>query len=278
MNEVDVKERLKVFLSFVFLVLLFLFYYVIPSQTENKFFLFFLNVIPSLAAVLIGVPCLYFLFNIIGLKKLYNKSTDKLRRIEEQIASLSDNFEMRMSDINLIKSFEEEFYECDWKDLINSSSSHIDIVVYYFDSWINRYRSELINFLKQSDTTITIIVSDPDIEDNFQNIQRLFPDSKEEVLKSKIYKTYTRFINIAREAGADPSCIDFYFYPYPLNYSIQKFDNSKTVVSFFEMFRVDHIKSPVFVLNTEKSSRLKAFFEKEINGLKKNSRNHSRKT
>ena len=273
----DIAERLKVLLAVLTSIPLVWVYQQIDQSTENKFLLLILNTIPSLIAVLVGIPVLYFLFKIIGLEELYNrKSTIKQQlKIEKEIALVRSYIEDRMSNLELVKNFEEEFYDCDWEELITSSNSTIDIVVYYFDSWINRNRKSLVDFFRKSDTTINIVVSDPEISENLNEISRLYPDSSEDLLKSKINETYTKLVSIANEAGADPSRIKFYYYPHLLNYSFQIFDKSKIVISFFEMFRKDYLVSPTLVLNLDKSAKLKKFFLKEMNGLIDNSRQHS---
>ncbi|ELS04321.1 hypothetical protein Xen7305DRAFT_00040500 [Xenococcus sp. PCC 7305] len=273
----DIAERLKVLLAVLTSIPLILVYQQIDQTTENKLLLLILNTIPSLIAVLVGIPVLYFLFKIIGLEELYNRrnSVKQQSKLEKEISLVRSYIEDRMSGLELVKNFEEEFYDCDWEGLINSSNSTIDIVVYYFDSWINRNRRSLVDFFRKSDTIINVVVSDPEIAENLNEISRLYSDSSKDLLKSKIDGTYVKLVSIANEAGADISRIKFYYYPHFLNYSFQVFDKSKIVISFFEMFRKDYLVSPTLVLNLDKSAKLKKFFLKEMNGLIDNSRRHS---
>ena len=263
MNYAKIGDRLKVLLALLVLIPLGWLYLSIDHNTSSRYLLLILNIVPSLCAVLIGIPVLYLLYKIVGLEKLYNKREDQLlKKIETEVEFLRESFETKMSSLELITSFEEEFYNCDWKGLISTSNCHIDIVVYYFDSWINRYRNELIEYFKKPNTTMTIIVCNPDINNNLKQISRLYPDNESDLLKRKIFKTYDRLTSVANEAGASTSRIKFYLYPHLLNYSVQKFDNSHAVVSLFEMFRQSQVKAPTFELNLDKSAKLKSFFEK----------------
>ena len=56
----DITERLKVLLAVLTSIPLVWVYQQIDPSTGNKFLLLILNTIPSLIAVLVGIPVLYF--------------------------------------------------------------------------------------------------------------------------------------------------------------------------------------------------------------------------
>lgn len=166
-----------------------------------------------------------------------------------------------------LKDFKETFRDISWKELIEGSSKTIDIVVYYFDSWVNYNNQALTNFLLKPNTKIRVFVANPDDPFLIENVRRLFNEYNAETVKEKVSHTYERFLDIYAQIGADKKRFEFYYYPYFLNYSLQVFDSKKAVFSVFEMYRKQKIDSPALVVDLKKSTHLGNYVKKELDGI-----------
>jgi|GEM_PF-3009220 len=228
--------------------------------------------IPSACVALVAVPTVYIIFTRKGLSDRQDSKIAISEKINQTIADIGNFLKMRKN--SCVEELNDNFYGCDWKQWIKSSCEQIDIVVYYFDTWLKQNKQELIAFLKRSDTRINLIVCDPDKEENIKYIHSLFPENSEGYLKEKIHKTYKLLASIAEEAGAKKERIKFYCSERPLTYSIQRFDNKKAALSVFEMFRQDRIGSPMMLIDLSDSRKISQFLEKEIGGLIEVSREH----
>jgi len=169
-------------------------------------------------------------------------------------------------------AFHETFRDVNWNALLARAESQIDIVVYYFDSWVNAYYEAIVAYFRKPGSKMRVFVADPDDESILQNIQRLFPEYSPQVIKEKVVRTGERFAKAAKEAGATPERFEFYYVPHVLNYAAQCIDGKLLILSVFEMYRDLKIDSPAVILDLEKSERLKKYWDKEAAGLFKASR------
>ena len=164
-------------------------------------------------------------------------------------------------------AFYDTYRQVDWAKLLNQAQSSIDIVVYYFDSWVNYNYEHVVNFFRRDGTRMRIFVADPHNQDLIANVRRLFPEYIEATIKEKISHTGERLANALRDAGGTQDRLEFYYVPHFLNYSIQCFDEETLVLSVFEMFRQHKIDSPAVILDLNNSDHLLRYWTKELEGL-----------
>lgn len=271
-NPQDVIDWFKVLLAFLTLMVLTLFYTLFPNNKDNRLLELIFQTIPSIIAVLVGVIVFYFIFQRRGIfLESRNFVSEETSRDIESIKTTLNNLILNRKKIDYV----EEFYDCDWTELITSSEQNIDIIVYYFDTWIKRNRKAILKFFQKPQTTIRIIVADPEIEENFRAIRRLYHNHDEQTIKNKIYNTYHQIFAIIQQAGANANRLQFYLSPHFLNYSIQCFDQKILVISVFEMVRGMEVTAPAFIIDLRESRKLKYFLEKEIEGLIAESRKYT---
>lgn len=200
-----------------------------------------------------------------NLQAALGPSCNDIRKTMKRLGKTSQG---KSSEPDYLVGFHESFRSVNWNSLLERASSNIDIVAYYFDSWVNAYHESLVSYFRRSETSkIRVFVADPRDAHIISNVRRLFPEYSEPVVSEKIAHTGERFARALRDAGGDTSRFEFYHVPHFLNYSAQCIDGSLLVLSVFEMYREMKIDAPAAVIDLERSERLKRFWEKELNGL-----------
>lgn len=166
-----------------------------------------------------------------------------------------------------IVEYQDTFKKINWDTLITQSGSRIDIVVFYFDSWVNAHWDSLVAYMSRPNTTIRLFLSNPNDPELLAHVNRLFPEYSTELIQQKITTTYDRFLEVLKKVNVSQSRLELYYYKYPFNHSFQIFDDRYVVVSFFEMYRNKKIDSPAIVFDTEHSKHLHEYFDKELSGI-----------
>jgi len=271
MDKKDKIERnynwLITLLSVAVMLTLSLLYIFWHPEDSSYFGKLVINSIPSAIVILITVPIVYILFELMGLrffkKIIYLDSSEVAKEIIESI---------NKQRFPQLLNFQETFRNVDWKQLLQEcgDNSHIDIIVYYFDSWVNSNYEYLVSYFKKKKSTIRIFVADPNDSYILNNVNRLFPENSAEIIKEKITKTYERFKNALKEAQGEKERVEFYYVPHLLNYSAQCINDKYLVLSFYEMFRNEsRIDSPAMIIDLEASKHLDKYWHKELDGLLK---------
>ena len=75
-----------------------------------------------------------------------------------------------------IKEFHETYRHVDWQDILKNANGNIDIVAYYYDSWINANYDELVDFFSRPGTKMRLFVANPEDNVILDNVHRLFPE------------------------------------------------------------------------------------------------------
>lgn len=250
--EQKIIDRLMVLVSVLAIIALILFYMYHDYTEKGSIYKLIHEAIPGAIVVLVAIPITYFLFK--EKRSPFSKSS---KNIEE----------LYMEKLPQIMDFHESYRHIDWSKLLRGTNSTIDIIVYYYDSWVNSNYDDIVLFFRKPNTTMRVFVANPHDSFIFSTIRRLFPDSGAETIMEKVSKTGERLARALKAAGGDSRRLEFYYVPHILNYSAQCIDEKILILSIFEMFRESRIDSPAILIDLNKSEHLAKFWNKELKGL-----------
>lgn len=152
--------------------------------------------------------------------------------------------------------FSDSYRTFDWISQIEGAENSIVICVYYWDKWVKSYSKELKTFLQKPNSTLQFIFSNA-----LDEVQRLFPKHSLSELQHKIDQTYQPL------KIQFPEKVKVATVPHPLNYSMQCFDDSTLILSFYEMFRTSPVDSPAVQIDLRQNPNTRKFYEKELKSL-----------
>lgn len=158
--------------------------------------------------------------------------------------------------------FHESYRQIEWKNLLSHANRSINIVVYYWDKWVQEHDKELCDFLRKPQAKIQFFFSE-----DLAGVRRLFPNNSIDQLSGKIRNTYQPLQEFLKKNKLPVGKVAVQFLPHILNYSMQCIDDRILVLSFFEMFREEQIDSPSIIVDLEKSPHMKKFYQKEMKGF-----------
>lgn len=164
--------------------------------------------------------------------------------------------------------FYESYREVPWPELLNSLQSSFDIVVYYWDQWIQQHFDALTSFLQKPGTHMNLVLADESNPAIMNDLMRLFPNKSHEKLIRQIADTYEPLRDYVKQYDLPINKVEVFRLPYLLNYSLQCLDGKTLILSFFEMYRSQQqVGGPAIVINLEQAPQLKQFYLKEIKGM-----------
>lgn len=181
----------------------------------------------------------------------------------KSISENKDHHQEQEKDI----TFFPDFSQVDWENIITRSSK-IDIIVCYFDSWVNHNRTRLRNFFENGGE-IRVFLGNPEHEDTLKETIRRFPDRTPEQVKEKIQNTYSRIKSIRDEVKNGN--VEGFLLDSPINYSAIIIDDRYVLLSIYEQFRSDHIASSAILIDKNAWQETRDFWKKEIMGFEKDS-------
>ena len=149
-----------------------------------------------------------------------------------------------------------------WKEELEHVQRSIDIVVYYFDSWV-REQASVLREAAQRGVKVRLFLPDPNNSANVDAARAVFPSLDETQIKEKITNTARRFESV----GFKGHNLSINFLPHALSYSVQCFDGKKLFISLFEYGRQLEIASPVFEIDLRRPGPMPAFWNKELTAL-----------
>lgn len=215
-----------------------------------------LALLPNLIAGLLVVIVAYWLFK----RKAIPTLTD-LRQTDVQASNVES---VALLDAGL-REFYVKFGQVPWAEFLRRSSS-VDIVTWYFDSWIRNHRDELREFFARGGR-IRLVVPDPRIASIMEVTRERYPELDAEDARKKIVNTGIRLSELAKESGSKSSRVDVYLSRRMLSYSSLRFDSNTVLLSVFDQFRSGQVDSPAFLVDLRKSGALRAYWDKEIGGF-----------
>lgn len=158
-----------------------------------------------------------------------------------------------------MKPYFDSHREIPWDHIIRTADEEIDVMVYFWNKWVEEYKDALSVFFQNPTARFRLILADdqkPKIRDE---IVRLFPGNTDASIQDKIAKT----ISHLKALETVPGQVEVYKIPHLLNYSMQCVDQKKLYLSCFEMNRKVPVESPAFFIDLEKNPNAKKFYEKE---------------
>ncbi len=163
------------------------------------------------------------------------------------------------------------FHDCargvDWPSILAYAEKNIDIVAYYWTSWVDAYAVELKKFLSRPGTKLRLVMADPRNPLILKEIRKIFPEHSEAELFTKIRGTQKKLNEILESIEGPKGTLEFFLLPRVLSYPCQRIDNEIVIYSIFEMYRQRKVDAPATVVNLLESPHLRQFFDKEWEGF-----------
>lgn len=163
------------------------------------------------------------------------------------------------------------FHDCarsiDWPTLLSYAEKTIDVMVYFWNSWVDTHEKELTAFLSRPGTKIRLVMSDPRNPIILKDLKRLFPEFSEPELLVNIIGTQRKLNAILEKIEGQKGTIEYFLLPRPISYACQRIDEEVVIYSLFEMYRQRRIDSPAAIVNLQESPHLRQFFEREWDGV-----------
>ncbi len=160
--------------------------------------------------------------------------------------------------------FAESFQDFDFEELI-CGSERIDIMVHYFDSWTRYYQQPFSTFFANGGI-LRLFLPNLYSAPLLYSVNTLFPKHSGRSLADKIDLTMYRFLEIALRIGAKREQLSVHHSLRQFSYPAIRFDDV-LVLSVFQMFKKEGIKSPVFIIDLAKSDKVASFWTDEILGI-----------
>src|SRR5271166_4562270 len=241
--------------SFVLVVI----YFVIDSWAAQKIRDLLNPLIVNLTTMLIAFAIVYAIFRR---AQEIRSEAGKAELVEEIVNAL------RLSLPPYTKSAlicYDVFDHIPWQQLF-SNCARIDIVVHYFDTWINSNFSLLQDFFNRGGTVRLVIP-------NFKNtslvhtIKQRFPESTEDQIVTKIRQTPDRFEKILQNSKRRDANLEVCHIDDMILYCGIRFDDRVLVLSMYEHVRELRVSNPGFVIPLDQYPQTREWFDKEFSGL-----------
>ena len=132
-----------------------------------------------------------------------------------------------------------------WKEIIRSART-LDIVVFYYGSWIREHYDEFVLFFRKGGS-LRLIVSDPEDDELMEAARKyFFPKLSTADLKAKVLATFDALRAAATEAGNPEAVVNAFSFSNLLHYSYVLKDDQELYFSAYEQFRSPTVRSHVF--------------------------------
>jgi hypothetical protein len=185
--------------------------------------------------------------------------------IVDRVAELPVYTEPRATTAPEVRRFWTSHRKVEWSEVIGTALS-LDVVVVYYDTWIDENREELLSIFGRGGT-IRLYLTDPRDERALEATADRFPEHSVDDLKSKIQGTAQRLDELRRESDRYQARLEVRLYPGVLNYAAIRADGDWVLTSFYEHKRERRIDAPAVLLDIAQSPELRRFWDKELRFL-----------
>lgn len=159
----------------------------------------------------------------------------------------------------------------DWGEIIQSAAT-IDIVVFYYDTWVRQHHDDFVEFFRNGGK-LRVVVSDPDNKGLMEIAQReFFPHQDPETMAKKIHGTFSAIRNAAQASGSVNAVATAFAFPHLLHYSFVLTNDSNLFLSVYEQFRGPTVRSPVFKISLGEDLDALTYWREARNSLISDSR------
>lgn len=163
----------------------------------------------------------------------------------------------------------EKFGDVPWRSLLSTCSS-LDIVVHYFDTWINTYSDDLKTLLDRGGT-IRIILPNFANGDLLNQIAKRFPEYDVEQVRKKIENTYDKLNLIQTDSTHKRATVEAYYVDLMIWYCGIRFDRRDLILSPYEHSRKVRVASPATHILLNQHLALQDWFERDFEYLREKS-------
>lgn len=195
----------------------------------------------------------------------------KLRdEIVDQVAQLPIYTEPLATSAPEVRRFWPSHRKVSW-DVVLGNADALDIVVVYYETWIDENREELMEIFKRGGT-IRLYLTDPEDVAAMAATKERFPEHDVEALREKVRGTARMLDEVRKASGNYHARLDVLLYPGVLNYAAIRADEDQVLMSVYEHGRERRIDSPAILLDLAASQAVKEFWDKEMRCLHERSR------
>jgi hypothetical protein len=152
-----------------------------------------------------------------------------------------------------------------WQELI-SSSSQIDIVVHYFDTWIHNWVEPLKQLFARGGKVRLIL---PNYKNGalVEQISSRFPEYTTSQVRDKIENTFRKLVLLKDKSNHPNASVEVHYVDSMVWYCGMRFDRNKVVLSPFEHNREVSVSAPATLVSLDEQQEIHTWFEGELTKL-----------
>ena len=256
-------DRLYAWISIGIILVLALIYFIVYSFVPESFARSLaLNVISDLIPVfIVFVGAYWFLRRIQQFR-----SQEEITRLSDSISvKVAQSLAQRLLHNSSEVVYYEEFYKVPWNDLLNTCSA-LDIIVHYYDTWINTNARSLQSVLDRGGT-IRVILPNYENKELLSWIQKRFPEYSPDLLRKKISNTEEKLKLLVRNSTNKHARLEVYYVDHMIWYAALRFDRRYLILSPYEHSRQMRLSAPAILVSLSSFEIAQNWFEKEFQGL-----------
>lgn len=189
------------------------------------------------------------------------------RDIAKEVQSMATTDGLKDSQLRDkgLSDFFPSFRQVPWPELV-ASAKHLDIAVYYFDSWVKANWDDLVSFFRRG-CTVNLFLPNPANEVEVRRIAVLFPEYSEQVVREKIQNTERKFRDALEASGSKSARVTAVYLDRPPTYSAIRIDRERVVLSIYESYRHSKIDSSAVLIDVTRDQQLAQYWDKEFGGM-----------